>query len=273
MSREVHAIPPAPRRVRWRSIFGYRWPLALAAFLLGLYAGLWTWMLFLNQRLGQERLEQSDQRIEAQAEIIAVDRAGRMDDGSPAERVWFRFEHQGMTQTQRSFAPVGRYAVGSTETIQLITGNPEFSCLLDAQMEPSLFWIDPRSWFAVLVVPGLIAFVMWLSGVLRLYRILTHGDVGVAEIISVQAVRWVLPETWSVRFQFRDHQATVRRSRHWVRVHGDLGYRLRGFDPLAERPMRVPVLHDRRWPQHCRLVVGGDLPDAARDATAADLRN
>ena len=47
MTREVHDIPPAPRHVRWRAALWHRWPLAFLGFVLAVYGGLITLMLFL----------------------------------------------------------------------------------------------------------------------------------------------------------------------------------------------------------------------------------
>ena len=47
MTREVHNIPPAPRHVRWRAVLWHWWPVAFFGFVLAVYGGLITLMLFL----------------------------------------------------------------------------------------------------------------------------------------------------------------------------------------------------------------------------------
>ena len=49
MTREVHEIPPAPRHVRWRAVLWHWWPLTFVGFLLAVYGGLLTLMLFLAE--------------------------------------------------------------------------------------------------------------------------------------------------------------------------------------------------------------------------------
>ena len=75
MTREVHDIPPAPRRVRWRAVLWHWWPMAFLGFVLAVYGGLLTLMLYLaaggkpsdDRRLDQECEETSGRVVRVEA--------------------------------------------------------------------------------------------------------------------------------------------------------------------------------------------------------------
>lgn len=270
MSREVQGIPPAPRPVRWSRVLGYRWPLAAVALALGAYVGLWTWMMFLAAG-GKAR---DGRRLDAEPTVQASASVTKVEELGEDQRVDYTFEHV-MASGQRvelrdtSFAPRGTFAAGDRATVELLPAEPNVSRLAGHRSDRIPKWLQPGPWFLLLVVPGLLAGLAWLAGVLHLRQVLVHGDVGIARVLSVRRVRWCLPETWSVQFTFRDHRAQERRSRHWVRAHSTLGARVR--PPGHHALVRVPVLHDRRWPQYCRLVVTEDFAPAPERGPAATL--
>jgi hypothetical protein len=279
MVRDVRGIPPAPRRVRWRRVLGYRWPLAALAFALAVWGGVLTWMLF----LAQGGKASDDRRLDAARQLDRLDRArgtvdavtadsGFIDAATPAELVTYQFEQSGLQMKGHSFAPQGRFAVGAEVEVEMLRGEPSVNRIvgLTTHLIPGVF--DPMSWLVAVVVPGLLLGLLYFAGVFHLRHILAHGDVSVAQVLSVQRVRFCLPETWSVRFSFRDHHAHERTSRHWVRAHSNLGNRLRTMARHGTFE-RLPVLHDRRFPQHCRLVLPDDFaPDAHPVDPAATIR-
>jgi len=262
MTREVQGIPPAPRRVHLRKALGYRWPLAAAALVLAVYGGVLTWMVFLangGKALDGRRLD-TEPTDRASAIVTGVEPGGRIDADTPADRVSFKFDYGGHRGwTNESFVARGTFDDGDTTTVELLPGEPHICRLVGGYNDLIPGWLRPGPWFVVIVVPGLLAGLGYLAGVFHLHRVLVHGDVTVAQVLSVRRVPFCLPETWSVRFSFRDHHARERISRHWVRAHSPIGARLQQLDEHGTAKLRVPVLHDRRWPQYCRLVVAGDF--------------
>lgn len=267
--REVQLIPPAPRRVRWRKVLGYRWPLAAATFALSIYGGVITWLFFLANSflfVEADRLEHST-RLAVDAVVRAV---VDQDRGDPrVQRVDYEFYAEGQNFTGSCRVLDGAYREGMALPIEYAAGNPNLSRVRDARIEVRPRRFEASNSFALLVVPGLLLGVAWLAGVMRLRTVLMHGDVGTATILEVRRVRFCLPESLSVKFCFKDRRAVDRTSRHWVRLHSPLGHRLMAMQ-TSGRSDKVPVLHDRRVPQHCRLVLpadfGGDL--APVDASA-----
>jgi hypothetical protein len=62
----------------------------------------------------------------------------------------------------------------------------------------------------------------------------------------------------AVDYTFRDHHATWRHNRHWVRMHGALGSRLRSQLQSGDYE-EMPVLHDRTRPRRNRMVLPEDF--------------
>ena len=99
---------------------------------------------------------------------------------------------------------------------------------------------------------------------------LVHGDVSVGTVTAVTPVRWILPETLRVSYEFRDHQSRIRRGQHWVRVHSGLGMRLLKqqhtgwFEPM-------PVLCDRQFPQWNRMLLADDFFHSPVELDAMEL--
>ena len=266
MTREVQGIPPAPRRAHWHKAFSYRWPLAAAAFTLAIYGGVWTWMLFLangGKAIDGRRLD-AGPTGQAVATVTNVEPGGYIDSDTPADRVVFTFDAAGHTAWRNeSFAARDTFTRGDEAVVEFLPGEPHISRLVGwhADLLPDL--VQPGRWLVMFVVPGLLIGLLYLVGVMHLQRVLVHGDVTVACVLSVKRVPLCLPEAWSVRFSFRDHSAKERTSRHWVRAHSALGHRLRPFLQNEVEELRVPVLHDRRWPQHCRLVTADDFTQSS----------
>lgn len=262
---EVRQIPPAPRRVRLRKVLGYRWPLAAATFVLSVYGGVITlglWLANSHLFVEAERLERSQKvQVEAVVRAVADDSRG----GEPTQRVDYEFYGEGLVFTGSCRVVGGTWREGMAVPVEYAAGNPNLSRVRDARIEVRARRFEAGNSFSLFVVPGLLLGVAWLAGVLRLRSVLMHGDVGVATVLEVRRVPFCLPESLSVRFSFKDHRAKERTSRHWVRVHSPLGARLLRMIE-QDRMDKVPVLHDRNVPQHCRLVLpddfGGDLAPA-----------
>ena len=262
MTREVQGIPPAPRPARWHKALGYRWPLAALAFSLACYGGVWTWMLFLangGKAADGRRLDAGPTR-EAVATVTEVEPSGIIDADTPADRVVFTYDAGGHNAWRNeSFAAQGTFTKGDEAVVEYLPGEPHISRLVGwhADLLPDL--VEPGLWLVWLVVPGLLAGLAYLIGVMHLRRILVHGDVTVARVLAVERVPLCLPEAWSARFSFRDHSAKEITSRHWVRAHSELGRRLRPLLDGEVEELRMPVLHDRQRPRSCRLVTAEDF--------------
>lgn len=261
MSADLRRIPPAPRHVHWRKVLGYRWPLAAATFALAIYGGILTWLFFLansERSVNAERFDRGPRKA-----VEAVVRAtGTAPDGS--QRVDFEFFADGQNWTSSMRVPGGQWREGQALPIEYLAGMPTINRIQGAPPDLAARQFDPTHTFVTLVVPGLLLGICWLAGVLHLRHVLAHGVVSLAEIQDVRRVRFCLPECLSVRFSFKDHRAQERTSRHWVRVHSPLGQRLVHQRPRSGKD-KVPALHDRRFPQQCRLVLPEDFgPDLDR---------
>lgn len=273
VSSEVQRIPPAPRRVAWRRVLGYRWPLAAATFLLLVYGGVVAWMLFLahsSETEDRDRLT-AGPRVQITAVVRSV-------SAEPASRrrgrqfVDYEFEAGGHHWTNRGEVPADTYAPGQAIAVEYLAGQPRLSCVAGSLLAHRNAFFDARGAFYCAVVPGLLLLSCYLAGVLHLRHILAHGDVAMAQVTAVVPVRACLPENFAVRFAFRDHHAREQQGRHWVRAHSPLGQRLRTMLRHG-RYDKVPVLHDRRFPQQCRLVLPEDFsPDRRPIDPAATIR-
>lgn len=267
MRHEVASIPPAPRRVRLRPLLAHRWPL-LAAGALGVALGsLWSWMLFLAagaKPSDQRRLDQGP-TVRATASIDAIDEPLRFGDETapwpdrtPRQLVHYSFRFRDQDFTGQSFARLGTCAAGSTAEVELLPAEPNRNRLVGTLLHVERAWLQPGNWLCAVVAPSALLLLGWLAGVFQLWQVTVHGDVSVGNVLSIVPVRWVLPQMLRVQFEFRDHRAQLRRSRHWVRVHSELGARLlRQLHTGWFEPM--PVLHDRRLPQWSRLLLPGDF--------------
>ena len=257
----MQRIPPAPRRVAWRRVLSYRWPLLFLCFALSVYGGVVTWLFFLansHKALEAERLAAGPTvTVEAVVErTVELGAAGR-----PVQRVEYRFAAEGQVYSGTSKVPGGAWRQGQAVTVLYLAGQPSLNRIQDAPPDMAAVFVEPRDTLVLLVVPGLLLGMLYLAGALRLRSVLMHGDVSVATIASVRILRGCLPESVSVRFSFRDHRATLRHSRHWVRTHSPLGERLVRMQHTGAFE-RVPVLHDRHAPQRCRLVLPQDFTAA-----------
>jgi hypothetical protein len=271
VASEIQRIPPAPRRVAWRKVVGYRWPLAAVAFVLAAYCGVLIWMLFLaNSGAIEDRV-----RLEAgkNKPIVAVVRTAApavTAEHPEPQHVVYDFFADGQAFEGEGDVQGGNYTQGQAINVEYVAGTPSLNRIAGGRSADPTRWLETM--FALVVVPGLLIGLGYAAGVLHLRRVLAHGDVGQAQITLVRRVPFCLPESFAVHYVFRDHHAKERTGRHWVRAHSALGQRLLTMMRHGTYD-RVPVLHDRIAPQHSRLVLPDDFsPDKHPIDPAATIR-
>ncbi|MCC7396532.1 MAG: hypothetical protein IT455_05640 [Planctomycetes bacterium] len=280
MMHEVRSIPPAPRRVRLRPLLAHRWPLLTIGGSLTGCGLLIAWLMFL-QASSRGSLDDATPR-QFVGRLTQVT-APRTFAGARWQEVGYDFEFveaadperpthvpQRVTCSGLCFVPAGDHAVGDEVVIEVSSQDPNTHRVVGGLLLVERDWQRARFWLVVMVVPGGLLLLGWLASAMQLRQVLVHGDVSVGHVTKVVRVPLVMPEMFSVRFEFIDHRAIRRSSRHWVRSHGALGARLAQAD-AGGRPEALPVLHDRRFPQRCRLLLPTDyLPSPVRDVLPTD---
>jgi hypothetical protein len=279
MMHEVRSIPPAPRRVRLKSLVAHRWPLLAIGGVLVVLGCLIAWLMFLQSggKMSDSARLDHDPKAVVDGRITTVRRAGAWD-GQQWDEVSYDFTYQtpntgpaGRTNlTSSSFVAAGKYTVGSTVQIEVLVDEPNVSRVLGGILSKDREWLWARFWIATMALPGALLLLGWLAGLYQLRQVLVHGDVSVGRVTAVANVRFVLPEMLRVTYEFRDHHAVTRVNSHWVRLHGQLGDRLvRQMHTGWFEPM--PVLHHRRTPQWNRMLLPRDfLPQASHHALPAN---
>lgn len=259
MKHEVRDIPPAPRRIRLRPLFAHRWPLLALGTVLVVVGGLVAWLMFL-QAGGKLSQGPSLDRGPTQRAVGKVGEVGPAVtfDGRPWQDVRYDFQWQTVALRGGSFVPAGRCQVGDEVPVEVLVENPNVNRIVGGVLHIDRKWLRARFWLVVFVVPGGLLLLGWVAGAFQLRQVLAHGDVAVGTIHRVAAVRLLLPQMLAVDYTFRDHRATTRHNRHWVRAHGALGARL-AQQLAADRYEDMPVLHDRRLPQWNRMVLPDDF--------------
>lgn len=157
-----------------------------------------------------------------------------------------------------SFVDAGIYRIGDKVQIEVLTQSPNVHRILGGVLRADRRWLYAQFWIGVMVVPGALILLAWLTAMFQLRQVLVHGDVSVGRVLKVRAVRYVLPEMLLVAYEFRDHRAQMRKNRHWVRARGALGVRLAKWS-TTDGSEALPVLHDRRFPQWNRLLLPQDF--------------
>ena len=271
MMREVKAIPPAPRRVGWGQVLWSRWPIALLGFLLAVYGGAFTLMLFfaVGGKARDDSLLDEGAVALATGTVTAVRADSGTIDGGPAELYEYVFRFDSRDAEGKSLGAAGLYRVGDRVEVEHSPDRDHPNRIRGTRLNLLPAWIHPGLWLGLLVFPGILALMLWVQGVCDLRRMLSHGDVGVAEVLEIRRVRVVVPGMLSVTFRFRDHRARQRIGRHWVRTRSPLGSRLLA-QMASGRHERMPVLHHRRWPQFSRLCVPDDFVQAGSQASAEE---
>jgi hypothetical protein len=272
MQHEVRSIPPAPRRVRLRPLLAHRWPLLAGALPMVVLGSLIAWAMFL-QSGGKFSLGPT---LDAGPTLLAEGKVTRVldsveFDGQPWNDARYEFAYEGSKLYGGSFVDAGRYAVDDVVQVEVLERDPNVNRVIGGTLHIDRRWLYAQFWIVVLVTPGALILLGWLAGVMQLRQVLAHGDVSVGEVVAVEPVRFVLPETFRVTYEFRDHRARLRHNRHWVRARGALGTRLRRWHQDA-RSESLPVLHDRRMPHWNRILLPEDfLTQSTPDPDIKDL--
>lgn len=280
MMHEVRSIPPAPRRVRLRPLLAHRWPLLTIGGSLTGCGLLIAWLMFLQASSRGSLDDGATRQVVGRLTQVT---APRTFAGGRWQEVAYDFElveaadperpghvPQRVTCVGLCFVPGGDHAVGDEVAIEVSLADPNTHRVVGGMLLIERDWQRARFWLLVMVVPGGLLLLGWLASAMQLRHVLEHGDVSVGHVTDVRNVPLVMPEMLSVRFEFVDHRAIRRSSRHWVRSHGALGARL-VLPGAGGRPEPLPVLHDRRFPQRCRLLLPDDyLPSPVRDVLPMD---
>jgi hypothetical protein len=259
MKHELRAIPPAPRRVRWRPLFAHRWGLLAAGGAMVVLGGLVAWLMFLQSggKMSEAPRLAAGPSTRVPATVTAV-LPPQTIAGGRREEVRYRFRFRDQQGYGRCFLPAGTSRVGDEVEVLVLDADPNVSCIPGGMMHLEHAWLRARFWITVLVTPGGLLLLGWLASVFQLRHVLVHGDVSVAVVHRITPVRFVLPEMLAVDYTFRDHHARTRHNRHWVRAHGELGARLLR-QAQQRRYEELPVLHDRRFPHWNRLLLPQDF--------------
>ena len=282
MMHEVRSIPTAPRRIRLRPLLAHRWPLFFLGALCVITGGLTSWMLFLAagaKPSDERRLNLGPATIVAGV-VERVEEPVLEANGTPIEwpdhvqrqAVHYTFVFRDLHLSGTSFAKVGALHQGDPVEVELLPLEPNRNRIKGTLLHLERGWLKPGNWLGAIVMPGLLLLLGWVAGVFQLWQVLVYGDVSVGNVTHVRPVRFVLPEMLSVRFEFRDHRARLRSTRHWVRLHSELGMRLHKqqhtgwFEPM-------PVLHDRRLPQWNRMLLPLDFLPVNSPPRALDPRS
>jgi len=273
----VRSIPPAPRRVRFKSLIAHRWPLLAVGGILVVLGLLIAWLMFLQSggKMSDSARLDRDPKGVVDDHIKSVRHAGTWE-GKQWDEVHYDFTYkvpETALETKlsgRCFVEAGTYKVGASVQIEYLVDKPDVSRVHGGTLAQHRDWLWARFWIGTMAMPGVLLLLGWLAGLLQLRRVLVHGDVSVGRVTKVANVRFVLPEMLRVTYEFRDHHAVVRTNSHWVRLHGQLGTRLvRQMHTGWLEPM--PVLHDRRTPQWNRMLLPRDfLPQTSHHALPAN---
>lgn len=259
MQHELRSIPPAPRRARMQPLLAHRWPLLLSGGFMVVIGALIAWAMFL-QSSGSfswgHRLDAgpTDTVYGAVRTVRPAIRFGGKDwDDVHYLAPWKDTDLYGY-----SFVDAGIYRVGDKVTIEVLTESPNINRIRDGVLRADRRWLYAQFWIGVMVVPGALLLLAWLTAMFQLRQVLVHGDVSVGRVLKVRTVGYVLPEMLMVTYEFRDHRAKMRKNRHWVRARGALGVRLAKWR-TTDNSGELPVLHDRRFPQWNRLLLPQDF--------------
>ncbi|MFT4512804.1 MAG: hypothetical protein ACI89X_003655 [Planctomycetota bacterium] len=268
MQHEVRSIPPAPRRARLRPMLGHRWPLLVAGGIMVFLGSLIAWAMFLQssgtfswgERLDNGRTEVIEGVVQEMRPSIQFN--DRNWDDVHYLAPWFPegsgSEHQGIDLYGCTFVPAGSYMIGDIVPIEVLLESPNIHRVQGGVLRADRRWLYAQFWIVVMVIPGALILLTWLTSMFQLRQVLVHGDVSVGRVVEVRPVKYVLPEMLTVTYEFRDHRARMRKNRHWVRARGALGNRLQNWT-VKSRDEALPVLHDRRFPHWNRLLLPRDF--------------
>ncbi|MGC6486785.1 MAG: hypothetical protein ACON4Z_04010, partial [Planctomycetota bacterium] len=211
MHHEVRSIPPAPRRVRLRPLLAHRWPLLATALPMVFLGSLIAWAMFL-QSGGKFSL---GPQLDAGPTLLANGAVTRVHDsvafdGRDWNDVRYEFVFEGAKLYGGSFVEAGRYDVGDEVQVEVLEREPNVNRAVGGTLHIDRRWLYARFWIVILVAPGALILLGWLTGVAQLRQVLAHGDVSVGTVLAVEPVPYLLPETLRVTYEFRDHRAQRR---------------------------------------------------------------
>lgn len=262
MMQDVRSIPVAPRRIRVRPLLAHRWPLLAFGGVLCIVGSLLAWLMFLQ---AGGKWSDSARLDRGPCGIVTgtVQEVGPAFEDAGRTLHWVRYGFRwqapgdGVELRGTSFVLAPPPQVGDDVDVEVLVAEPNRSRIVGGLHMLDRSYLHASFWLSAMVAPGGLLLLGWLAAAFRLRHVLVHGDVSVGRLRRVEPVPLVLPQMLRVEYEFRDHQAIARRSAHWVRVHGALGRRLLARGPGAAEPL--PVLHDRQFPQHSRLLLPQDF--------------
>lgn len=260
MTREIHDIPPTPRTVRWRAVLWHWWPVAFAGFMLGVYGGLMTLMLFLAKggKLSDDvRLDAASVRVIGMVTRIQ----GGAATGTPL-RLTYRYPTPGDRELEgRCFLNRPDLMIEDDIQIEYVKAAPHVSRAVGGHIAlgPPLHLI----FLWVVLLPGLLCTASWFIAALWLRRMMSRGDVAVADVLAIETIRYVQPGMLRVMYQFKDRRSEQHVASHWVRTRSALGER------LDSNPKQLAVIHNRSGRGGSRLVMADDFV-VQRTAAAHD---
>lgn len=251
MTREVHHIPPAPRQVRVRAFLWHWWPLAFVGFLLAVYGGAWTLMMFLafqGKPIEDSKLDREGQICPGRMERLIQ----QPDRGLPG-RAEYSFQLPSEPRRRGiSFLPQGyRAQPGDSIRVEYLPDAVHVNRIQGGRLSLVPPLVDIFFW--AILMPGLTSLLVWILGALRLRHLMVHGDIAVGDVMHVHEVPILLPRTLRVVYGFRDRHAKYHIQSHWVRARSALGQRVQAS------PAMVAVIHSRRGWHLSRLVIAEDF--------------
>jgi hypothetical protein len=179
-------------------------------------------------------------------------------------RVRFRFRTGAGSFQGESFAtaPIALRRGGAC-TVEYWQDDPAISRVQGTearQFEPELSLLTQ-----LLLIPGGLALVFWVRGVLRIRVMLRDGTAVAAQVIENRLSKYVNPRQVRLRYRFQDDRGGEYIRSHWVRAGSEFGKWL-----TTEQPRFVDVLYDPVSPTLSRAVFHGDFAQLAAPPAAPD---
>lgn len=271
MTLPLREIPPAPRPVRWRAVVLRGWGFGFFGIVATGFGSLLTWMLWLGATSSHYAVAErqlADARVarsRADGEIFRVE----ITRGEIAHFT-FRFQDaQGTTQEAECIERIephggsARWQVGQHADVEYVRDAPHVARLVGTRVA----FVVPWHHYGLLglVAPGLASLMVWIARMLRARRILSLGDVAVAEAVRCREIALSMPTMLDVRFRFLDRHADLVHARETIPARSALG------QLALEAGARLAVVHDRRVPRRHVLAMPGDFLEPTTTPERATL--
>ncbi|MGE0143565.1 MAG: hypothetical protein AB7I19_07660 [Planctomycetota bacterium] len=270
MTPPLRKIPPAPRPVRWRAVVLRGWGFGFFGIVATGFGSLLSWMLWLgatssHYAVAERRLaDPGVERSRANGEIFRVE----VTRGEIAHFA-FRFQDaRGTTQEAECIdrieprGSVARWKVGEHADVEYVRDTPHVARLVGTRVA----FVVPWHHYGLLglVAPGLAALAVWFAKMVHARRILSLGDVAVAEAVHCREVALSMPTMLAVEFRFLDRHANLVHARETIPARSALG------QLALEAGARLAVVHDRREPRRHVLAMPDDfsMPTATSERSA-----